>query len=356
MPDLLAYEPETPISPIIRDAFFDALNPKSSTAIAVKEDGSVAIKANQPPPEAKPEKAEGEGVQLAGAAKPTTTPGAQPTQPTQPFTGFGPAIAALMAAPTGGVSAATLTGLTPEQITGLLNVESAKQRMRQGTIEQLLGLPYKQALTAKALRPGEQPLPLGLRTRAAEALISQRLREPTKPRTLTEAKELKAAPGAPAKYPQGDWWRSPAGDIKFYDKGEDVPRGWERVPSREQVPPRESVYEKTIAIKALDTLRSYTHDVKTGKLLDVPDVTGISALNETLGKEGKEVVGIRMPSTKRKWAGIDWLKKDLAGQMVYVIVEEGGDATDAEVKDALVSAYGYTPEEADAVIRLKRGK
>ena len=349
MADLLAYEPETPISPIIRDAFFDALNPKSSTAIAVKEDGSVAIKANQPPPEAKPEKAEGEGTQPVGAAKPTTTPEAQPTQPVQPFASLGPAIAALMSAPTGGVSAATLTGLTPEQITGLLNVESAKQRMRQGTIGQLLGLPYRQALTAKALRPeltyeqqmglklaGKEPqVPLAIRTKAMQALIEKRKREPS---------------------PQGDWWRSPAGDIKFFDKGEDVPKGWERVPSREQVAPRETVYEKTIAIKALDTLRSYTHDAETGKLLDVPDVTGIGALNETLGKEGKEVVGIRMPSTKRKWLGIDWLKKDLAGQMIYVIVEEGGDATDAEVRDALVSAYGYTPEEADAVIKLKRGK
>lgn len=180
----MPYEPETPISPIIRDAFFDALNPKSSTALAVKEDGSVAIKANQPPPEAKPKAA-------AGVTKPAPTPGAQPpaaagptpeTQALTPFAGFGPVLAALSGPQAGGVSAATLTGLTPEQITGLLGAEAQKQKLRQGTIGQLLRMPYMQALTAKALRPGEEPVPLDVRTKAMEALTTQRLREPAGPR------------------------------------------------------------------------------------------------------------------------------------------------------------------------------
>jgi len=70
-----------------------------------------------------------------------------------PFAGFGPVLAALAGPQAGGVSAATLTGMTPEQITGLLGAESQKEKLRQGTIGQLLRMPYMQALTAKALRP-----------------------------------------------------------------------------------------------------------------------------------------------------------------------------------------------------------
>ena len=100
----------------------------------------------------------------------------------------------------------------------------------------------------------------------------------------------------------------------------------------------------------MDTLRSYTHDAKTGRLLDVPDATGISALNETLGKEGKEVVAIKLPVLKKKWA------RDLPERTVYIIVGKGVSPTAAEVRAELISAYDYSPEDADAVIMLKRGK
>ena len=209
-----------------------AANPETSAAGGFTEDGEFKFNAFKKPKEAKPE---GEAAQPAAEAKPTTT---QPTQPTTPFAGFGPAMAALAGGGGGGLTAGTLRGLTPEQITGLLNVESAKQRLQQGTIGQLLELPYRQALTAKALRPEvpkTPPVPLDVRTRLAEARIAGLEREPTKPLSLADRMKLKAAPGAEPAYPQGDWFRSPTGEIDWYDKGKDVPAGWERMPSREQV-------------------------------------------------------------------------------------------------------------------------
>jgi len=180
---------------------------------------------------------------------------AQPTASTKPEAGtpgigFGPALAALAAAPSGGASAATLTGLTPEQISSLLGRESEIARLRQGTIGQLLEFPYRRALTEKALRPETPEVPLNLRIAATEALIAQRLREPTKPRTLEEAKELKVAPGPPPEITTYDWWMNPTTqDVQPVRKDKAPPPGYtKRVPSREievsDLPERRLSYEK----------------------------------------------------------------------------------------------------------------
>jgi len=116
-----------------------ALSPKTPWAGTIGEGGET--KFTYMPPETK-------------AAKEKEKGQAQPGQPAKAGgIGFDPATAALMAPPGEPISAASLRGLTPEQIMGVMGTEAEAERLRQGTIGQLMELPYRQALTERAMRP-----------------------------------------------------------------------------------------------------------------------------------------------------------------------------------------------------------
>jgi len=335
---------------IIRDAFFDALNPKSSTAITIKEDGGVAIKANQPPSEVKPEGA-------AGGAKPTAAPGVQPPtaagptpeqQALTPFAGFGPVLAALGAAPPGGVSAATLTGLTPEQITGLLGAEAQKQKLRQGTIGQLLRMPYLQALTAKALRPDV--------TKAAEQWTYGKDEDGNWIRTnvATGKKELVTRAAAEKKKEAMYGEPYPDKHNRLFRRNL-LSNKVELVAGAPAGGGKRTQAEKEAWLRVYDTLRSFTHD-KEGNPLEQEDQYGINMASKTAQEYGLKLVKIEVPKIIRDLSIKAWLPKvtwrDTPARNVYMVVEDikGRRPSDEDILNTLRDSYGYDDKAAKAAL------
>jgi len=346
----MPYEPETPISPIIRDAFFDALNPKSSTEFQVKRDGSTIIKANQPPPEVKPEAA-------AGVAKPTAAPGVQPPaqagptpeqQALTPFAGFGPALAALAGPQAGGVSAATLTGLTPEQITGLLGAEAQKQKLRQGTIGQLLRMPYIQALTAKALRP---PV-----TEAAEQWVTEKDPEGNWIRRNKATGKTELITRAPTPKKPTDRYSDPWTDKhnRLFRKNL-LTNKTELVAGAPAGGGKRTQAEKEAWLRVYDTLRSFTHD-KDGKPLDQEDQYGIDMASRTAQEYGLKLVEVKIPKIIRDLSVSVWKPdvtfRDTPARSIYMVLEDvkGKRPSDEDILDTLRDSYGYDEKAAKAAL------
>ena len=338
------------VSPIIKDAFFDALNPMSSTAIAVKEDGSVAIKANQPPPEAKSEGA-------AGVTKPAAKPGVQPpaaagptpeTQALTPLAGFGPALAALAGPQTGGVSAATLTGLTPEQITGLLGAEAQKQKLRQGTIGQLLRIPYFQALTAKALRP---PV-----TEAAEQWTYEKDPEGNYIRRNKATGKTELITRAPTPKKPTDRYSDPWTDKhnRLFRKNL-LTNKTELVAGAPAGGGKRTQAEKEAWLRVYDTLRSFTHDDE-GNPLDQEDQYGINMASRTAQEYGLKLVEIKVPKIIRDLSVKLWKPKvafrDTPARSIYMVVkdEKGVRPSDEDILDTLRDSYGYDKKAAERAL------
>ena len=244
------------LDPGIQDLVLRALNPREPVEAKIGQDGQFTVdmfKKEKPKTEGG-EKKPGEG------AKPTT-----------PQAGFGPAIAALTG-PTGGAGVKELAGLTPDQIVSVMGMEAKKRQLEQGTIGQLLDLPYRQALTQKALRPVEQwtTLPPDAQGRVYQVSTTtgeKKLAEKAPGRTLEEAKELKRTA---TDIPRGDYWKNKEDDIKWVNYGEVPPTGYDtRVPSSEKVVsglPGEK-FEKAKATKASNARYGLQHPdtVKSAK-------------------------------------------------------------------------------------------
>jgi len=134
------------LDPNMLSMVMKAMSPETAYSAKVDEMGKTTI--NYISPEVK-------------AAEEEEKAQAQPVKEGQPKgsknIGYGPAMAA-MTAPSGEpVSEAELRGLTPEQIIAVMSGEARSEQLRQGTIGQLMELPYRQALTEKALRPEMTP-------------------------------------------------------------------------------------------------------------------------------------------------------------------------------------------------------
>ncbi len=235
---------------IVRRMVEQALDPSDSMEVKITKEGEV--KADM----FKPEKPKGEG-------------GEGGTKTGQPQNiGFGPALSA-MTAPTGEpVSAAELRGLTPEQITAVMSGETKAEQLRQGTIGQLLDLPYRQAVTEKAMRPERPDLSLEVariskmltppqQLTYRKALLEWSLRQNLSDKTIEDLKELPPSTIADMNLPasvlsamyredpittasQGSYWRTPSepgeppSEAKWVPAGENPPEGMtDRVPTRE---------------------------------------------------------------------------------------------------------------------------
>ncbi|MBU2249698.1 MAG: hypothetical protein KKD77_23325, partial [Gammaproteobacteria bacterium] len=134
----------------------------------------------------------------------------------------------------GSISAADLTGLTPDQILAVMQEQREVDKMKTGTFMEamgLLGMPFK---------PTDQFITLtdGLGRIFTQNMATGELKQvsgppPTKPLTFEEQKALKQIP---TDIPRGDWWKNPeTNDSKWVAYGTNPPPGYtQRVPSRER--------------------------------------------------------------------------------------------------------------------------
>lgn len=270
--------------------------------------------------------------------------------------------------PTKGPSAQEMRGLAPEQMMSLMQVAEAGERGRRETMEQFMGIPAQraqmEATKAQMIRNLVEALPEQFETYQDElgrVFLRSRTTGATKqvsgvpPLSFEERMEIKRTPSAIAR---GTYWKNPKKPElgpEFVPTGEKPPEGFtEKVPTVEREI-RETQWQKELPWKSLDLLRTYVTDQKKdGKIVlkEEPDLEGIEALNETLSKEGKEIVAVPVGSIPRRF----W--KDIPGRDVYVIVPAGKNPTKEDVVNALVGTYMYSREDAEAAFaeRSKEGK
>uniref|UniRef100_A0A6M3J108 Uncharacterized protein n=2 Tax=viral metagenome TaxID=1070528 RepID=A0A6M3J108_9ZZZZ len=312
-----------------------AADPKSSAAAGFKEDGSFTFSALKPP---KPE--------AEGAAK-TTQPQAQPamTPSNVPKPTFAPAIQALLSSIGGGVRGQDLAGLLPEDIHNVVGREATKRQLAQGTVGQLLGLPYQQAATKKALAPPEQFEELaadkwGRRFKRNKATGEISQIAGATPTTKTERPFIEKG--------TKNYMLIPTTGGKAIDTGVEVPKTEKEIP----------YWKVKLPVAQLDQLQSYIMD-KDGNLFDQPNLVGIDALDKVIRTQGYKIVGgtvaeisgaLKIPILD--W-NIPWFNKP--SQEVFMIVQEGQKPTKQDFMNSLVSLYGYSQEEAEKA-RLQKEK
>lgn len=241
-----------------------------------------ALTVKQSPP--KEEKVE-------GASKETPAPA--PTSQI-PFSAY----ASMMAPPTG-PSAAELRGLAPEQVMAVMDATGAAREAGRRTLADVEGW---------GLREAQKEL-LG-------AQMEKALRPTVPPLTFKQRKELKRIG-----------------------------------PPRE--PKKPTVFEEKMPITAYDTVMDavMTKDA-AGNLVvsDQPDVGRMTAANKVFAKHGLEIIDVDIESIKKTgWFGWDWTAGDIPGQKIYVVTEAGQKVprpTREQVEEALISVYGWSPEDA----------
>jgi len=220
---------ELKLEPGIQDLILRALNPREPVEAKIGQDGQFTVDMF------KKEKPKGEG----GEKKP-----GEGAKPTTPQVGFEPAIAALTG-PAGGPGVKELAGLTPEQVMAVMGMEARKRQLEQGTIGQLLDLPYRQAQVKKLLTP--------------ELTYEQQLG--LKKAGTTSLAEKMALKKTPTDIPRGKWFKSKeTGDTAWVETGKLPPgKDYEMVPEKTIRTLSEEKFEKAKATKASDARYAILH-------------------------------------------------------------------------------------------------
>jgi len=161
-----------------------------------------------------------------------------------------------------------------------------------------------------------------------------------------EAKKPKITKGAPYIDERG------VRVVPFYDEQGDLVRKVElgKIKQEEKAPP---VSDKNAPFTIAKELRSLTHD-RDGVPRESVPTNDIVALDEKAKNYGMEIVRVRVPQIKNKGLfGIDMLSPDKNASVIYVLVKKGTSNDDLRriVKEQLVSAYEYTPEEVNKIIQ-----
>lgn len=322
---------ELKLEPGIQDLILRALNPREPVEAKIGQDGQFTVDMF------KKEKPKGEG----GEKKP-----GEGAKPTTPQVGFEPAIAALTG-PAGGPGVKELAGLTPEQVMAVMGMEARKRQLEQGTIGQLLDLPYRQAQVRKLLEPEKPPEPV--RGAVVKGEKTQWLVDPT----TGEKKDLGIPVVTPAETPTRlDFWIKGEKQSVMVPKSkfnESVGKVMEKG-GKLEAPGETPLWKMETPLRLYDDLASFLVN-KEGKIIDVPDESGIEALNSTAQKQGYEVIAFPIEAVVRKWAGLDFLARDISARDIYLIVDKGKDPTRNDVIRSMVGMYGYTQEQAEQATR-----
>ena len=320
------------LEPGIQDLILRALNPREPVEAKIGQDGQFTVDMF------KKEKPKGEG----GEKK----PGGETAKPTTPQAGFGPAIAALTG-PSGGPGVKELAGLTPEQIVSVMGMEARKRELEQGTISQLLDLPYRQAQTKKLLRPEKPATPV--RGTVVKGEKTQWLVDPV----TKEKTDLGIPVAAPTDTPTRlDFWINGEKQSIMVPKSkfnESIGKVME-AGGKLEAPGEDAKWRLETPLRLYDDLASFLVN-KEGEVIDVPDESGIEALNSVAQKQGHEVVAFPIDAIVRKWAKLDFLAKDIPARDIYMIVKKGKDPTKEDVIRSMVGMYGYTQEQAEQALR-----
>lgn len=252
-----------------------------------------------------------------GAGKPKEGAPAAPASPSPPQIPF--SAYASMLAPSIGPSPAELKGLTPQQVMSVMDALGAAREVGRKTMADIegwgLGEAQRKLIEARTREAMAPEVPTALEeARTGEALRRTEVLRP--PLTFEQRMELRkeGPPGAPR---------------------------------------RPTTFEQKMPVTAYETVRdSVLTEDAAGNLVisDQPDVAKMTAANEVFAEYGLEIVDVDIePIKKIGWFGRDWLAKDVPGQRIYVVTEAGQEVprpTRQQVTEALVSIYGWSPEDA----------